>query len=163
MLLKKSYVDTLVKVLECDLKAMSAIKKPSDATQTCMGWSNELLTKLATNDLEVDGGLLGYLDIILFNHMPSTIEMYQDLVDIQLHIAKNIKDAVYPIKSTHDLIQAFTQAKDEGRGLKIYKLYDSETTHPDIDVIHTSNLERKLALYKVEGIDENILMSYSVF
>mgnify|MGYP003610531678 CR=1 FL=1 len=172
MLLKKNYVDTLVKVLEGDLKDMNTIKKPSDATKQCMGWSNELLTKLTNGDLEIDGGLLGYLDTILFNYMPSTIEMYQDLVDIQIHMMKNIKDAVYPVESMHDLIQAFTQAKNEGRGLKVYTMYDSNSAHSDIDVIHASNLDRKLKFYEDrykecalngDEVKINILVGYSLF
>lgn len=164
MILKKEYANTLIKVLEDDLKDMSTIKEPSNATQQCIAWSNEMLTKFRSGDMDIDEALVGYLDTIIFNYMPPTKEIYQDLVNIMVFIVKNTKDVVYPIKSVDELVQIFTWAKDEGRGLKIHKihkLYDGSLTNPDIDIIHTSNLDRTIEFYK--GIYTNTVMSYSVF
>lgn len=161
MILKKEHVSTLIKVLEADLKDMGTVRKPTIATQQCMNWSNEMLTKLRNDDLDMDETLIGYLDTIIFNYMPPTKEIYQDIVNIMVFIAKNTKDIVYPIKSVDELVQIFTVAKEEGRGLKIHKLYDGNLTKPDIDIIHTSNLDRNLEFYK--GIYTNTVMNYSLF
>lgn len=148
MKLKKEYASTLIKILEADLDEMKRMSKTPDAIAVCIQWSEEMVDKFKKGDLDIDGAMVGYLDTVLFNHMPQSIEEYQDMVNVQVFMAKNTEDMVYPIKYKDDLVQAFLWAREEGKGLKLYITRNSYATNPDIDVIHNTNLNSKLKYYE---------------
>ena len=144
--------------LKDDLERMK--QNPNEATELCIEVSERMIANIENGDLEIDSEELGYLDTVLFNYMPKTIEEYQALVNANYHLHKIWPKAVYPLRAQLELRKGFKWAIEEKKGIAIH-IQMPDLEKPEIILNPFENLAKKIEYYEKSYTEDLELKTFN--